>query len=104
MNYISLDQAKQLRELGDQAIRQTISAPSPTTSYEPAPWEWRNAEERLSRYKAMGGVGRVFAASRDATIRLILSMESILCQTARNGDPVSARKRDPVLVCFLRGS
>ncbi|SDW73871.1 hypothetical protein SAMN05444336_102224 [Albimonas donghaensis] len=78
INYISLDDAKRLREAGDEEIRQTISAQPPTLSYAPAAWERDNTRDRLDFYKGLNAVGRIFESSREATVLLILSMESIL--------------------------
>ena len=61
MAYISLNEAKDRRELGDDTIRETISAQRPTTSYQPNQWEQDVVDQRIAHYQKYRNLGQVYA-------------------------------------------
>ena len=59
-----------------------------TTRYEPKPWEMDGVEGRLEFYQGLGALSNpIREASRDQTIKFILSFESALRQDGRAALP-----------------
>ena len=68
----------------DPDVRKSAFVKRVTTKYEPKPWEMDGIEGRLAFYQGLGALSNpIREASREKTIRFILSFESALRQDGR---------------------
>ncbi len=73
----------------DPDVRKSAFVKRVTTKYEPQPWEMDGIEGRLAFYQGLGALSNpIREASREKTIRFILSFESALRQKGRVALPI----------------
>lgn len=89
--YLKQDEARELRDAGDDHLAETLSAFRVTTTYQPKDWEMDLIEDRLAFYQDLGAVGQIREGSREALCCLILSLESII---RRRGCVAFPNKKD----------